>query len=101
MEYRHYKLKKGKKEQWLNWAKYLVENTEEVFDTMKEEGCKREACWILGEDVFYGMDSLFLGMDKRQLNIEHMKNFKECLQFLEKYTDPIPMDAVTLFDFKL
>lgn len=101
MEYRHYKLKEGKKEQWLAWAKYLVEHTEEVLDTLRDEGAKREACWVLDSEIYYGIDSLFLGMDHRQINLDHMKNFKECLQFVEKFTPPVPDKAVKLFDFRV
>jgi hypothetical protein len=101
MEYRRYVIREGKKQQWLGWAAYLVAHEKEVFDTLKQEGCVREACWIQGEDIYYAIDSLFLGMDKdKQLNIEHMKNFKECLRFVEKYTPPIPEEATNLFDFR-
>lgn len=102
MEYRRYILKEGKKQQWLDWAAYLVAHKHDVFETLKEEGCTREACWIDGDVVYYGIDSLFLGMNKsKQLNVDHLRNFKECLQFVAIFTPPVPESARNLFDFIL
>jgi len=65
---------------------------------MKHEGGTRETCLMTDGDVYYGIESLFLGMDNRKLNLDHMKNFKECLRFVSAVNKP-PNEAIVLFDF--
>lgn len=100
MKYRLYKFRDGKKQQWLEWCVFLIEHENEVIETLVQEQCKREACWYEGDSVFYGMDSLFLKADDRQINLDHRKNVRECLSYVSEYTQSIPEAAISLFDFR-
>ncbi len=99
MKYKHFKIKEGKKQQWLIWCAFLIEHEKEVIDTLIQEQCTREICWINGTDIFYGAEGLCVKGDDRQLNIDHRKNARECLEYVSNDVLLIPKQAHKLFDF--
>jgi len=49
------KFKAGRKQIWLDWCEQLKKRTDEVIETLKNEGTLSEACFISrdGEDLYY------------------------------------------------
>ena len=96
MKFKIFKIKKGKKAQWLKWCSFLNTHKKEVLKTLKEEGITREFNYLFkykGEYfVLYGMEGKFLPPSDCELNRKHFKNLKECLERIE---------LLELFDFEV
>ncbi len=53
------KIKEGKKRKWLDWCAELKNRSEEVLETLKNEGTLSEACFLSEEEntIYYFMES--------------------------------------------
>lgn len=81
MKYKLFKIKSGKKEQWVKWCRTLGgEKKEEAIRTLIEEENIRETIILMGDYVLYAMEGNFKPASDCELNREHRKNLVECLQ---------------------
>lgn len=90
------KIKKGKRQVWIDWCKELMERKDEATQTIIEEQLIRERCIIFGQGddsyVFYEHQTVE-GKEKlpfnplKEINITHDKKLKECLEFISKGGD--------------
>jgi len=92
MKYKIFKIKEGKIQQWKDWCIFLNEHKPEVLETLKEEKVTRECAVLRGDTVFYFMIGEGHPSSDTELNIQHRKNVKECLE---------PVEGEVLFDFNL
>lgn len=84
-----FRIKKGKTEQWKDWCyKLATVYKREAIETLKEENVVQEAFFFFtidGQDYTMSMvDGEALPSTDRELNIEHRKNFRECLEKVSK-----------------
>lgn len=91
--YRLYKVKPGKRQQWLDWCNKLsTVHHDEAASTLVEEDLVNEMCVLFG----VGDDSYLLyrhtplagktkksAVMERELNKEHFKNYFECLELVK------------------
>lgn len=78
-----WKIRQGKKEQWLEWCNELNERRKEALETLVEENLIREQCVVFDDYVFYYHESYDGGkqpmnLDK-EINRKHAKMMKDCL----------------------
>lgn len=88
-----YKIKPGKKEQWLDWCRELSQHETAAVLTIKEEGLSFESCRMFGDYVIFELHEK--GEQKSSnkeylLNQTHIKNLQECLE---------PIDTEKLYEF--
>jgi hypothetical protein len=90
MKYKLFKIKPGKKDQWIQWC-FSLSHTyrKEALCTLREEENIRETIILWGEYVLYGMKGNFKPASSCEINKMHFQNLKECLESV----DPIVFSA--------
>ncbi len=101
MKYKKFKLNPGCETQWRSWCDFLRTQKTLVFETMREEKVWHESCWLTDGYVYYGMEGECLPATDRDINKEHKKNRKECLELPGTLVDSVPKNAEILFDFRI
>jgi hypothetical protein len=89
MKLKIFKIRDGKKRQWLDWCKFLIAHETEVQETLREEKVTREINYLFDDYVLYVMEGDCLPSSDREMNRLHKKNKVECLELVE---------GTTLFD---
>lgn len=87
-KYALFKIKEGKKEEWVRWCDELMSRKNEAILTLQEENLIKEWCVISGDYVFCGYETVEgkekLPMNKeREINQKHYQIFHECLETVE------------------
>ena len=91
-----WKVKEGKREEWLEWCKGIMTNYEEAAETLKEEQLIEERCVLfdVGDESYLvyfhqpeeGKQKLPANMEK-EINRMHFKKMEECLERCTEKTE--------------
>lgn len=83
-----YKIKENKNNQWSDWCTLLMSQKTEAEETLKEEKVFSEFCgrFVVEKNIFIILASIndgsTLSPTDKEINLKHMEEKKECLEFV-------------------